>query len=343
MKALDFFCGAGGMTRGFLNAGIEVLGGVDLDSSLKRSYEENNLPSRFISRDISKLNINALRRLCRISPEDVVVYIACCPCQPFSTLNHSKAGDDRKNLLMEFMELVRIAPPDYIVIENVPGLNNSYGRDVYDKCAKCLVEEGFIFRYEQCLDAQYYGVPQVRKRFILIASRLGPIAAPIRAPQRITVREAIGHFPDISHGTSHPDYTDHTARKLMDHHMALIQAVPMDGGSRADVADLNLLLKCHRRNPDAHKDVFGRMSWDGVAPTLTARCTDIYCGRFAHPQQHRGISIREAAALQTFPPEYIFHGLFHQKGRQIGNAVPVELARRVGEALLTSHRILMNV
>jgi DNA (cytosine-5)-methyltransferase 1 len=138
-------------------------------------------------------------------------------------------------------------------------------------------------------------------------------------------------------GETHATIPNHVARPLKPHHKKLVHAVPKDGGSRVDVKDQSLLLECHRHRPKVHKDVFGRMWWDQPAPTLTCRCTDVYCGRFVHPDQDRGLSLREAAALQTFPDDYEFHGssVFHIAG-QIGNAVPVQLAKRLGRALLLS-------
>ncbi len=337
LKAIDFFCGAGGLTRGMLDAGISVLAGVDNNSDLRRTYECNNSPSRFVCNDIHLVNICELRNELSIRAQDRVLYAACTPCQPFSTLNQMHGEDDRKELLLVFAELVRKAPPDFILVENVPGLNNAYGRDIYERFAKILDECGFGHVFNRMLDAKDYGVPQVRKRFILMASRLGPIKPPRRSRQVPTVRDAIARFPTPAEPGVPPLFLNHVARQLNQQHHQILAAVPKDGGSRSDVIDDSILLDCHKARPKVHKDVFGRMSWDKPAPTLTCRCTDVYCGRFAHPDEDRGISLREAAALQTFPDEYEFYGgsIFNIAG-QIGNAVPVELAKRLGRAVVRS-------
>lgn len=336
MKAIDFFCGAGGLSRGLLDAGVEVLAGVDNDERLRRSYEHNNAPSRFVCADIRDVVIAELRRDLGIAEEDLVLYAACTPCQPFSTLSRLKGRDERKHLLAAFGDVVRDAPPDFILVENVPGLNTAYGREIYEGFRATLEECGFENIYADFLDAKDFGVPQVRKRFILLASRHGGIVPPQRAARTETVREHIGGYPPIGDGGESDAFLNHVSRRLQPHHRVIVQAVPKDGGSRRDVKDTSILLKCHREKPDAHKDVFGRMAWDEPAPTLTGRCTDVYCGRFTHPDQDRGVSLREAAALQTFPDDYEFFGTFFHAAQQIGNAVPVKFARRLGEAVMRS-------
>ncbi|MEU7945423.1 DNA cytosine methyltransferase [Micromonospora taraxaci] len=354
--ALDFFCGAGGLTRGLKDVGIRVLAGIDNDYRLKDTYEHNNKPSRFMCEDVTRLDILQLRSDVGVRSDDVVIYAACTPCQPFSTLNQRRGIDERKQLLLAFGELVLKAPPDYIIVENVPGLHNAYGREIYSRFLEILEETGFHHRDGSQLDASDYGVPQVRKRFIMVASRHAPISLPKpRRGPKATVRSAIGDYPPPHIGigkaksrsapsASLPEQAaeglppNHIARKLHDHHRKLIEAVPADGGSRADIHDESLLLECHKRTPKLHRDVFGRMAWDAPAPTLTCRCTDVYCGRFAHPQEHRGLSLREAARLQTFGDDYEFHGTFFHAATQIGNAVPVLLASRLGRSVLAADR-----
>ena len=332
IKCFDFFCGAGGLTRGLLNAGIDVKCGVDNDERLRDPYESNNAPSVFEHADIAHVDIHDLRRRYRVRRRDRTLYAACTPCQPFSTLNQRKGVDDRKELLLQFAELVRAAPPDYVLVENVPGLGNAYGREIYRRFLSALDDAGLVYRDAAKIDAQDYGVPQIRKRFLLVASRRGPIQLPPAdsGPPR-TVREAIAGLPAPGADSAPPN---HEARVLKPHHERIVRAIPPDGGSRSDVTDESVLLECHRRNPRVHKDVFGRMWWDRPAPTLTCRCTDVYCGRFVHPEQDRGLTLREAAALQSFPDDYEFHAssMFFA-ARQVGNAVPVELARRLGLAI----------
>ena len=345
IKAIDFFCGAGGLTRGLLDAGVNVLAGVDIDERLRDTYERNNSPSRFMNEDIKEINIRSIRERLGIDDSDTTLYAACTPCQPFSTLNSmSKRKDDkRKTLLLEFAEIVRECPPDYIVVENVPGLNGTYGKKIHDKFLSILRQCGFSEPSAGLLDAKDYGVPQTRKRFILVASRRGSISLPEpthgkgRENSYITVRDAIERYPRIADGEESNEHPNHYARKLQPHHKTIVDAVPKDGGNRADIEDTSILLKCHQENPKAHRQVFGRMAWDKPSPTMTSRCTDVYCGRFIHPEQDRGISLREAAALQTFPDDYEFFGpSFLNKAGQIGNAVPVKLAEQLGQSIVNS-------
>ena len=339
IKAIDFFCGAGGLTRGLLDAGISVVAGIDNDDRVRKTYERNNEPSRFIPSDIRDVDIDALRHKLGICSREPTLYAACTPCQPFSTLNTMHAVDGRKSLLLDFATIVEQAPPDYIIVENVPGLGNAFGREIYDEFERSLKKHGFQIGANK-LDAKDFGVPQTRKRFILVASRHGSPRLPKRTTEKRynTVRDSIRRFPAIAHGEKSDSHKNHAARKLPPHHLRIVQAVPANGGSRREVADASILLKCHQKHPEAHKDVFGRMSWDLPAPTLTCRCTDVYCGRFTHPEQHRGISLREAAALQTFEDQYEFFGdSILEQARQIGNAVPVRLAKILGASILETN------
>lgn len=336
IKAIDFFCGAGGLTRGLLDAGISVLAGVDNNERLRQTYEHNNAPSRFIASEISEIDIARLRQDLGIRPTDTTLYAACSPCQPFSTLNTAKGEDSRRSLLLDFAKIVAESPPDVIIVENVPGLGNALGRSTYEEFDAILQRHGFR-REAGILDAKHFGVPQTRKRFIVVASKQGkpslPIPTTVDRPE--TVGEWIAKYPPLAAGEESVQYANHASRALSPRHQRIVNAVPPDGGSRRDVADTSLLLECHQRNPRAHKDVFGRMAWHAPSPTLTSRCVDVYCGRFIHPEQHRGISLREAAALQTFADEYeFFGGSFLEKSRQIGNAIPVRLAKALGDAAI---------
>ena len=339
IKAIDFFCGAGGLTRGLLNAGIEVLAGVDNDERLRETYIHNNEPSRFINSDINKIQIHRLREILGIQDQDATLYAACTPCQPFSTLNRLQGKDKRKILLLAFAQIVEESPPDFIIVENVPGLNNAIGKEIYKKFLKVLKKCGFT-EAADLLDAKHFEVPQTRKRFILVASRHGSISLPepeTDTNRFTTVREYIEKYPAIADSEASTDYLNHVSRKLKPHLLRIVEAVPKDGGNRRDVADTSILLKCHQENPNVHKDVFGRMAWDAPSPTLTCRCIDVYCGRFTHPEQDRGISLREAAALQTFDDDYEFFGTsLLGVSRQIGNAVPVKLAEQLGNSIITS-------
>ena len=336
IRAIDFCCGAGGLSRGLLDAGITVVAGLDNDERLARTYEHNNRPSRFIAGDLAEVDIDAMRAELGIGGSDITLYAACTPCQPFSTLNTAKGEDARKSLLLEFGKIIAQSPPDFVIVENVPGLHNAFGLDIYRQFMAVLQRHGF--RSDSgLLDAKDYGVPQTRKRFILVAAKDRELRLPAATTKNrpMTVRQCIERYPPLAAGEEHAAVANHAARKLPPHHQRIVAAVPADGGSRSDVSDTSILLPCHQRHPKAHKDVFGRMAWDAPSPTLTCRCTDVYCGRFIHPQQNRGISLREAAALQTFDDSYeFFGGSFLEQARQIGNAVPVRLAKALGAAAI---------
>ena len=202
IKAIDFFCGAGGLTHGLIKAKIKVLAGVDIEESLRQTYQNNNKGSKFIRRDAREINIHALRRYLKITKDDKVLYTACTPCQPFSTLNQHQGEDDRKDLLLAFGKIVEQAPPDAILIENVPGLNTKYGRDIYKDFLAMIKRAGFPEEniYSAFLNANDFDVPQTRKRFILMASRHKPIKPPTPFLRKPVVETYLKKFPEIKHG-----------------------------------------------------------------------------------------------------------------------------------------------
>lgn len=339
IKAIDFFCGAGGLTRGLLDAGIKVLAGVDKDKRLKATYENNNKPSKFHPVDINSIDIFQLRQELGIIETDTVLYAACTPCQPFSTLNRQKGKDARKSLLLSFGQIVQACPSDFLLIENVPGLNTAYGKEIYEEFIEMIAGVGFSEEniYSEFLDANDFDVPQTRKRFILIASRRAEVVIPEKSNNKPTVASVLKRYPRIADGTKSRRYPNHEARKLPENQKLIIKAIPKNGGSRSDVEDTSILLPCHRNNSTTYKDIFGRMAWAKPSPTLTARCADIACGRFGHPRQNRGISLREAAALQSFEDDYVFHGSNFHIMQQIGNAVPPKFAQKLGEAVVETY------
>jgi DNA (cytosine-5)-methyltransferase 1 len=335
--AVDFFCGAGGTTKGVSNAGIKVVKGIDIDASAKETYEKNNPGSTYVTRDIRKITAKeVMDGIDRANKK--LLFVGCAPCQPFSAIHKkTKIGitkvkyDKRKSLILAFAKLVEQIKPDYIFIENVPGFGdktNPYFKEFLKRLgnAKYSVDYSII-------NAKDYGVPQNRRRFLLLGSLSGEIKIPegkygaSKKPYK-TVREAIFDFPSISAGKKHPAMPNHGARKLSQKNLERIKHVRSDGGSRLDFPT-SLVLDCHK-NHTGHNDVYGRMAWDKPAPTLTCKCTSITNGRFGHPTQNRGVSIREAAALQTFPNDYIFYANQTTATKHVGNAVPVLLAEVIG-------------
>ena len=337
MKALDFFCGAGGLTRGLLDAGIEVVAGYDIDGSCRAAYEGNNgVP--FVHADIGDLVPDGPELKDHLDRTDDLLFAACAPCQPFSKQRRAGEGKHDLSLLLQFGELVAAVRPAWVLVENVPGIARGVGRDTLDRFRRTLDASGYRWT-NGVLDAKDYGVPQNRRRYVLLANR-GETAPVLperthggdRRPHR-TVREAIGRFPPISAGGNWPGVPNHGSARISERNLERLRATPRDGGDRRSWPE-HLWLACHRGDHAGHTDVYGRMAWDRPAPALTGRCNSISNGRYGHPEQDRALSLREAAAIQTFPDHYRFAGYDKAIARQIGNAVPVLLAEQLGKHIV---------
>ena len=333
MKALDFFCGAGGMTRGLLDAGIDVVAGYDNDNHCESTYRHNNKGVAFYLADIRDLEVQDLN----MENEGVWLFAACAPCQPFSTQRKAGGSVSDATLLAELGRLVEAARPAVVLIENVPGMARVPGFSTFRRFLKTLTESGYRYVYG-VLDAKHYGVPQTRRRLVLLASQKGkpclPMATHGRGRQRVrTVREAIGHLPAIGAGQSHKKVANHVAASIAEQNLTRLRNTPVDGGDRRSWPE-ELTLTCHK-GTKGYTDVYGRMAWDRPAPTLTGKCNSISNGRYGHPEQNRAISLREAAAIQTFPDDYEFEGLSSHVAKQIGNAVPVAFASTLGRHILS--------
>lgn len=339
MNAVDFFCGGGGMTRGLLNAGIEVQCGLDLNPACQQTYEHNNgIP--YLCRNIVEITPDELIGAYPVLEEnDELLLVGCAPCQPFSNQRHTAHEHVAINLLDEFGRFVEAMNPACVLIENVPGIQRR-GRDVFERFLALLHEMQYNVFYE-VVNSKDYGVPQKRKRLILIASQnFVPAALPHTHGEGllpyITVRDAIERYPAIAAGESDNAFYNHYSSALSELNLRRIAVTPHDGGSRCDWPE-ELFLNCHNNGYKGHTDVYGRMRWDEVSPTLTSRCYSLSNGRFGHPEQDRAISLREAAAIQSFDDNYQFFGSVQEIGRQIGNAVPVLLAQQIGEYILEHH------
>lgn len=345
MRAIDFFCGAGGLTRGLLDAGLEVLAGFDADAQCKETYERNNGGVRFVEQDIRGLAAERVLRLLGSRRTADVLMAGCAPCQPFSKHKNGNSGFPRKGrgysreatLLGAFARLVEAIRPGQVLVENVPGLRNVQGYSTYRRFIKMLGSSGYSVA-EGILDAKLFGVPQTRRRYVLIGirrvrSKLPKPSFGTALQPYETVRHAISHYPPIRAGESHPLVPNHAAADLWDINLKRLACTPHDGGDRRAWPE-ELVLHCHRGDPKGHSDVYGRMAWDKPAPTLTARCNSISNGRYGHPSQDRAISLREAASLQSFNDSYVFFGSNEHIAGQIGNAVPVRFAEALGRQIL---------
>lgn len=337
MKTIDIFCGVGGLTRGLKDAGIEVVAGIDLDPRVGQTYEFNNQDSRFIVSDVRRMPSSDLMSCVAGIPSSQLLLAGCAPCRSFSQQRRGWMRERDATLLGSFGRLVRELKPGWVLVENVPGLAAVPGFSTFRRFIATLRELKYAVTYG-ILNAREFGVPQHRRRLVLIASKGGVPALPSPISGRgrgryATVREAIGHFPPIRAGEAHSGVPNHVASPLTEINFQRLQATPQDGGDRRSWPK-DLELRCHRGKNREYTDVYGRLWWDRPAPTLTGRCHSISNGRYGHPEQDRAISLREAASLQTFPDNYVFFGYRSHIAQQIGNAVPVKLARILGDAIL---------
>jgi DNA (cytosine-5)-methyltransferase 1 len=338
MRAIDFFCGAGGLTRGLLNAGIHVMAGVDADERCKDSYEKNNRPAVFVAQDVCEITPGSVWKLLGTRRTSDLLIAACAPCQPFS--KHQKSSSSRHRdatLLGAFARIVEEIQPRQILVENVPGLARVKGFSTYRRFLKMLRSNSYRIA-EGVLDAKDFGVPQTRRRYVLLAVKGRPISLPEPTFGRdgddyLTVRDAIAHYPPLAAGSRHPGFPNHETAIIAPINLNRLKMTPKDGGDRR-AWPKRLTLECHKGNYKGHTDVYGRMAWDKPAPTLTGKCHSISNGRYGHPTQHRAISLREAASLQTFCDSYVFYGNRQHVAQQIGNAVPVRFAEVLGRRLV---------
>lgn len=339
VSAVDLFCGAGGLTHGLLRAGIRVEAGVDVDGFAEHAYSANNGGAKFLQWDVSRLTSPAIGKL--FADDKYRLLAGCAPCQPFSKLTNGLVRHRSWDLLDNFGRFVKGIVPELVTMENVPELA-ARGSEVFEHFIGTLERLGYWVDW-RIVNCQEYGAPQSRKRLVLLASLLGEIKVPKGArsspAQWKTVRQAIGRLPPLTSGAVHPNDYLHSAALLSPMNLKRVRATPHDGGTRADWPR-RLLLDCQKRKSGArYHSIYGRMWWDKPAPTMTTLCNGIGNGRFGHPEQDRAITLREAALLQTFPRSYEFwppQEKVNTKAvaRMIGNAVPPELARAVGRAIL---------
>lgn len=336
--AIDLFCGIGGLTYGIRQTGIDVAAGIDIDSTCRYAYEENN-KSVFINKGIEEVKKEEIQAY---YPKDCIkILMGCAPCQPFSnySLRYTKEGpkDEKWKLLYYFRDLVKEVQPEIISMENVPQLVK---KDVFADFVKGIKNEGYHVSWKivNCAD---YGVPQSRNRLVLLASKWGDIhlIPPLYSEiDYITVKDAIGSLPKIADGEICKEDELHRASKLSKINKKRIKS-SIPGGTWKDW-DESLQLPCHKKNTGkGYRAVYGRMEWDKPSPTITTQFYGYGNGRFGHPEQDRAISMREGAILQSFPPDYKFIDIEHpqtnrQIGVHIGNAVPVKLGEAIGKSIL---------
>ncbi|MHA0328836.1 DNA cytosine methyltransferase [Sphingomonas melonis] len=339
ISAVDLFCGVGGLTHGLSQANIDVRLGVDIDPASRHPFEQNN-SAEFLLADVSTLNAETISK--SFSPNTVTLLAGCAPCQPFSTysqkakragrVRQDRGGRDDWKLVERFGELIEEVQPDLVTMENVPPLLRAA---VYKRLLQSL--KGYWVD-AQVVDCQTIGLPQTRKRLVLVASKLGPIRLPQFDYARQSVSATIAELPPLKAGESDPTDRMHRSSALSDINLKRIRASVPGGTWRDWPAELKAA--CHVRDTGAtYPAVYGRMEWNKPSPTITTQCFGFGNGRFGHPDQDRAISLREAAMLQGFPRNYSFLPdnqpvSFATLGRLIGNAVPVTLGKAIGEVLM---------
>lgn len=339
IRVIDLFCGIGGLTHGLRKAGLSVVAGIDNDVSCRYGYEYNNR-TQFIHEDILNVTANNINKLFGNKKKTIRVLVGCAPCQPFSKLSISKVTKKQLEPLEQFAYLIKKTLPDIVSMENVSGLADTKKYPIFKNFIETLKD--CHYEYEcVTVDASDYGVPQSRKRLVLLASRLGPIGLLKKTHKyrKVTVRDAIGGLTPIKHGEICKKDTIHRARKLDPINLERIKSTPQNGGNSKSWSK-KLKLECHKRKSGMtyRHSVYGRMRWDYPAPTMTTQCTGLGNGRFGHPRQNRAISLREAAIFQTFPRSYRFVNpkdlvYTNQVAKFIGNAVPVRLAVIIGRSI----------
>lgn len=330
IRAIDLFAGAGGLSVGLKAAQFKVLAAIELDPVAAHTYSRNHPDVKIWNKDIAQVKVAELRRKLRLKAGELDLLAGCPPCQGFSTMRTLNGGkrvvDGRNDLIFEFLRFVRGLRPKMIMMENVPGL----ARDRRIREFISQVERLGYHCAMRVVDAADYGVPQRRRRMILLAARRSsaPFATPAKA--RRSVADAIKKLPKAGQsGDALHDLPENRA----EHVRELIRSIPRNGGSRTD-APQRFQLACHRK-VDGFFDVYGRMAWDDVSPTITSGCHNPSKGRFLHPTEHRAITLREAALLQTFPRRYFFSldGGKEHAALLIGNALPPALIRRFASPL----------
>lgn len=346
LRAVDFFCGTGGMTCGLRKAGIDVLAGIDNDPECSKTYEVNNPGSIFIEADIHNYPIEQLSADVGIEKnDDSLIFIGCSPCQFWSKINTVRnKSQQSKNLLKEFQQFVEYYRPGFIVIENVPGLYSKRNFNALSGFLDFLDTNGYAHD-NKVINTVDYGVPQTRRRYLLLATRVTKkinLPQPQKNSSKLTVRNFIGDknkFPALTAGSSDNSVLQHITAALSQKNLLRLKKTPKNGGNRMSWKDdPELQLGAYAGKDNIFTDVYGRMFWDRPAPTITTKFCSISNGRFAHPDENRGLSLREGATLQTFPRNYKFFGSsMSSVSRQIGNAVPPELAKRIGKQLLITH------
>lgn len=332
IQAVDIFCGAGGLTYGLRTAGIEVSHGIDIDEACRYVIEKNNKNTKFVLESVTDLQSESVSSM--FCEGNIRLLAGCAPCQPFSKYRNpnSRKDDSKWRLLSEFERLVIDIQPELVTMENVPQLRI---HTVFKRFVRTLKSLGYHLWFDvvNCSD---YGLPQNRRRLILIGSRLGEISFDQeKVVKKVSVRDAIAELPKVGAGEKLDVDPLHCSPKLRELNLKRIMH-SLPGGTWDDWPE-EIRAECHKKDSGmTYKSVYGRMVWDDTSPTITTQCYGYGNGRFGHPEQHRAITLREAAILQSFPLDYSFLDgatpfSFQKLGTMIGNAVPPIIGKAIGD------------
>lgn len=341
-QVVDLFCGVGGLTRGLLDAGLEVVAGFDIDETCKYTYETNN-KVKFHKDNIREMSGEEI--LACYDKDCLRILVGCAPCQPFSNMSFKRfkkspiEEDEKYDLLLEFGRMIERVQPSIVSMENVPQIRKI---KLFPKFIEILKKNGFFISNNeegQIVNCHDYGIPQNRRRFVLLASKLGPIEllSPTHKKEEVTVRKFIEHLPPVAAGEICRSDKMHRTAKLSDINLQRIRA-SKPGGTWKDWPE-ELRCKCHKKNSgQTYTSVYGRMCWDEIGPTITTQFHCYGTGRYGHPEQDRALTLREGALLQTFPMDYDFidpsvNFVMRDIARHIGNAVPVRLGEVIGKSI----------
>lgn len=337
-EVVDLFCGVGALSHGLKRAGFEIRAGYDTDDRCRFAFETNNRAT-FHTRDVSKLTAREVEA--HFTGNLPTVLAGCAPCQPFSTYKQRYDEDPQWGLVEKFAKLAVQVAPDFVTMENVPALKRYRNGKIFQRFVDTLRLAGYSVEWT-IARCEEFGVPQRRRRLVLIAAK-NRAAAPLTAGKTaaVSVMEAIGDLPSIAAGETDPNDHLHVASALSDLNLRRIRA-SKPGGTWRDWPE-ELRAACHRRpSGKTYPSIYARMTWDNPSPTMTTQCYGYGNGRFGHPDQDRAISLREAATLQSFPPDYQFlpekeAPSMKEVGRWIGNAVPVKLGEAIGKQIAFLH------
>lgn len=326
--AIDLFSGCGGLTLGLKQAGFRVVGAVEIDPLAADTYRDNHPEVKVWEKDVRRLSGKDILKTLRLKRGELDLLAGCPPCQGFSTMRtkngRKRVNDKRNDLIFDYLRLVRRLLPKAVMMENVPALASDRRMEAFSSSLRSLGYD--LGGTPLVLNTADFAVPQRRRRMILVCSRIGKIAMPRKSAVRKTVRDTIGHLPKPGRsGDPLHDFPERRDLRVTE----LIRRIPRNGGSRDDLP-ASLWLACHKRLSSGFGDVYGRMRWDDMAPTITGGCVNPSKGRFLHPTQNRAITLREAALLQTFPKRYRFslaRGKF-ATALMIGNALPPAFIKR---------------